>query len=75
MRLSYNEKQHYDALDRFTHRAELLLRSDFDLGCLGARWCPIKNLGASGAAGKFRLSKLYCSERRVGDRATENVSI
>ena len=40
-----------------------------------ARLCPNENLGASGAAGKLRLSKLYCSERReVSDRFSWDIA-
>ena len=33
-------------------------------GAQEARLCPNENLGASGAAGKLHLRRLYCSERR-----------
>ena len=47
---------------------ELLLRSDILITSTYLQWeprlYPTENLEASGAAGKLRLSKLYCSERR-----------
>ncbi len=43
---------------------ELLQHSEFVRDYFVARWCPNKNLVASGAAGKPRLSRLHCSERR-----------
>ena len=47
---------------------EFLLRSDILITSTYLQWeprlYPIENLEASGTAGKLRLSKLYCSERR-----------